>query len=63
MQVLRSNQLGDMYIQVSIETPQNLTSRQRKILREFEEVSSEENSPESTGFFARMKTIINGLAD
>lgn len=63
MPVLRSSQLGDMYIQVSIETPQNLTSRQRKILREFEEASSEENSPESTGFFTRMKNIINGLAD
>jgi molecular chaperone DnaJ len=63
MPVLRSSQLGDMYIQVSIETPQNLTSRQRDILREFEEVSSEENSPESTGFFARMKKIINDLAD
>ncbi len=63
MPIMRSNQFGDMYIQVSIETPQNLTSRQRAILKEFEEVSSEENSPESTGFFARMKTILNGLAD
>ena len=63
MPVLRSNQMGDMYIQVSIETPQNLTSRQREILREFEQVSSEDNSPESTGFFTRMKGFFDNLAD
>lgn len=63
MPVLRSNQMGDMYIQVSIETPQNLTTRQREILKEFERVSSEDNSPESTGFFTRMKGFFDNLAD
>jgi len=63
MPVLRSNQTGDMYIQVSIETPQNLTTRQREILRDFERVSSEENSPESTSFFSRMKGFFENLAD
>ena len=63
MPVLRSKQLGDMYIQVAIETPQKLTSRQRDILREFEKATSEENNPESTGFFTRMKTFFDGLAD
>ncbi len=63
MPVLRSNQMGDMYIQVSIETPQNLTTRQREILKEFERLSSEDNSPESTGFFTRMKGFFDNLAD
>ncbi len=63
MPVLRSNQMGDMYIQVSIETPQNLTTRQREILKEFERLSSENNSPESTGFFTRMKGFFDNLAD
>ena len=63
MPVLRSNQLGDMYIQVSIETPQNLTTRQREIFKEFERVSSEENSPESSSFFTRMKGFFENLAD
>ena len=63
MPVLRSNQMGDMYIQVSIETPQNLTTRQREILKEFERVSSEDNSPESSGFFTRMKGFFDNLAD
>ena len=63
MPVMRSSQVGDMYIQVAIETPSNLSKRQRELLSEFEQLSSEENSPESTGFFARMKGFFDGLAD
>ncbi|MEP1208549.1 MAG: molecular chaperone DnaJ [Rhizobiaceae bacterium] len=63
MPVMRSSQLGDMYIQVAIETPSNLSKRQRELLAEFEQLSSEENSPESTGFFSRMRGFFDGLAD
>jgi len=63
MPVLRSPQVGDMYIQVAIETPSNLTKRQRELLTEFEQLSSEENSPESTGFFSRMRNLFDGFAD
>ena len=38
-----------------METPQKLTKRQRELLQEFEELSSNENNPESNGFFSRMK--------
>lgn len=55
MPVLRSSQHGDMYIQVLIETPQHLNRRQRELLEEFERESSAKNSPESSGFFTRMK--------
>ncbi len=60
MPVLRSTQNGDLYIQVQIETPQKLTKRQRELLQEFEQISSKENNPESTGFFARMKEFFEG---
>lgn len=63
MPVMRSSQMGDMYIQVAIETPSNLSKRQRELLTEFEQLSSEENSPESTGFFSRMKGFFDGLAE
>lgn len=63
MPVMRSSNHGDLYIQVVTETPQNLTRRQRELLQEFEEISSENNNPESTGFFSRMKTFLDGLAD
>jgi molecular chaperone DnaJ len=60
MPVLRSAQVGDLYIQIQIETPQKLTKRQRELLQEFEQISSKENNPESTGFFARMKEFFEG---
>jgi len=60
MPVLRSNAAGDMYIQVEVETPKNLTRRQRELLEEFEKESRKETSPESTGFFARMKDLFEG---
>jgi molecular chaperone DnaJ len=61
MPVLRSSRVGDMYIQVAVETPQNLSRRQRELLEEFEQVSSAENNPESTGFFARVRDFLEGL--
>lgn len=60
MPVLRSSQQGDMYIQVLIETPQNLSRRQRELLEEFERESSAKNSPESSGFFGRMRDFFTG---
>lgn len=60
MPVLRSSQMGDMYIQVVVETPSNLSRRQRELLEEFETVSSEENNPESAGFFARIRDFFGG---
>lgn len=59
MPVLRQPAVGDLYIQVAIETPQNLTRRQRELLEEFEKISSKENNPQSTGFFARMKDFFD----
>jgi molecular chaperone DnaJ len=50
-----------MYVQVVVETPQNLTKRQRELLQEFHKLSSTETQPESTGFFARVKELFDGL--
>ena len=45
MPVLRQPNVGDLYIQTAVETPQNLTKRQRELLEEFEQLSSKDNSP------------------
>jgi molecular chaperone DnaJ len=60
--VLRSVQRGDMYIQVSVETPQNLTRRQRELLEEFEQVAKTHatGSPEHEGFFAKVRDFFDG---
>jgi molecular chaperone DnaJ len=60
--VLRSSVRGDMYIQVSVETPQNLTRRQRELLEEFEADAEGhgKGSPESEGFFSKVKEFFEG---
>ncbi|MBO6813777.1 MAG: molecular chaperone DnaJ [Rhizobiaceae bacterium] len=63
MPIMRSSDHGDLYIQVATETPQNLSRRQRELLEEFEQISSEENSPQSTGFLSRMKRFLDGLGE
>ena len=60
MPVLRSKVAGDMYIQVDVETPKSLTRRQRELLEEFERESHRETSPESAGFFSRVKDFFEG---
>jgi molecular chaperone DnaJ len=55
MPVLRSRDIGDLYIQAQVETPQNLTRRQRELLAEFDKESSAQTQPESDGFFKKMK--------
>ncbi|VAW15470.1 Chaperone protein DnaJ [hydrothermal vent metagenome] len=60
MPVLRTQRHGDMYIQVTVETPQNLSKRQKELLGEFETLSSEETHPEAAGFFTRVKHFWSG---
>ncbi len=61
MPVLRQPQVGDLYIQTAVETPQNLSKRQKEFLEEFDKVSSNQNSPESAGFFNRMKDFFESF--
>jgi len=63
MPVLRQPQIGDLYIQTAVETPQNLSKRQRELLEEFEKLSSTENSPQSSGFFSRMKDFFESFGE
>jgi molecular chaperone DnaJ len=66
MSVLRSQARGDMYIQAIVETPVNLTKRQQELLREFEAAGKDgghETSPESAGFFARVKEFFEDLTE
>jgi molecular chaperone DnaJ len=59
---LRTAARGDMFIQVAVETPQNLTKRQRELLEEFETEGQQHTSghPDSEGFFAKVKEFFDG---
>jgi len=50
----RAGQMGDLYIELAVETPVNLTRRQRELLDEFEREGGE-NSPENKDFFSKVK--------
>ena len=62
MPVLRSRQMGDMYVQVVVETPQNLTKKQQELLMEFEKLSSGATQPEAAGFFSKVKEFFGNRA-
>ncbi len=59
MPVVRSTQRGDMYIEIGVETPVNLTAKQKELLKEFENAGSK-TSPESEGFFSKVKEMFGG---
>ncbi len=60
MPALRGKGIGDMFIELAVETPVNLTSRQKELLREFEELG-EDNNPESNSFFSSVKSFWDGM--
>ena len=53
---LQGRAKGDLYVDVHVETPVNLTSKQKKILTDFATGSDKQN-PESTGFMDRMRKM------
>ncbi len=59
MPVLRSKSTGDMYVQVEVETPKNLSRRQKDLLKDFEKASNDDTNPESAGFFKRAKDFFD----
>ena len=63
MPVLRSRQAGDMYVQVVVETPQNLTKKQKELLAEFEKLSNGDTQPEASGFFKTVKDFFGTRAN
>jgi molecular chaperone DnaJ len=64
MSVLRSKERGDMFVQASVEIPVNLTKKQKELLKEFEsEGGSEQNNPESDGFFTKVRDLWEDLKD
>ena len=60
MPSLRGNTTGDMFIELAVETPVNLTTRQKEIMREFEDVAAD-NNPKGSSFFSKVKTFWDGM--
>lgn len=67
MPVLRSEAKGDMFIEVAVETPVNLSSKQKDLLRQFDKTmggnAAGKHSPESSGFMTKMKELWDDLTE
>jgi molecular chaperone DnaJ len=62
---LQGTARGDMFVEICVETPVNLTKRQQELLREFEQdgANGKGQHPESEGFFARVKELWDELRE
>ena len=60
MPALRGGGVGDMFIELAVETPVKLTARQREILKEFDQLS-EDNNPHGSSFFDSVKSFWDSM--
>ncbi len=60
MPALRSSTVGDLFLELAVETPVNLSSRQKELMREFDNLG-ENNSPEASNFFGKVKQFWDGM--
>ncbi|MCK0070154.1 molecular chaperone DnaJ [Kordiimonas laminariae] len=63
MPELNGGYVGDMIIETSVETPVNLTKRQRELLEEFAAEGGDNVSPRSEGFFSKVKDFWEDLTE
>ncbi len=57
MPILRQKNFGDLHLQISVETPVNLSKKQKQLLEEFQNISNEKNNPVSDGFFKKLRDL------
>lgn len=63
MPVLQARGRGDLVMEIMVETPTKLTSRQKELLRELQATETGDECPQSKGFFDRIKEAWNDLTE
>lgn len=63
MPVLNSRGHGDLVVQIDVETPTKLSSKQKELLQAFRETETGEECPASQGFFGKLKDMWEELTD
>ncbi|MAP94196.1 MAG: molecular chaperone DnaJ [Ponticaulis sp.] len=63
MPSLRGGPRGDLFVELFVETPRNLSAHQKELLQEFCDNSSEDCNPESHGFLGKVKKFWEDLTD
>ena len=57
MTMLQSKGVGDLFVRFTVETPTKLNDKQKELLKQFAE-ESKESSPQSTGFFEKLRELL-----
>jgi molecular chaperone DnaJ len=63
MPSIRSRDRGDLHVEIQVETPVNLTPKQRKLLEEFSQSCTEEAHPQSHGFFNSVRRFFDSAPE
>ncbi len=66
MNVMRSETRGDLFIEIFVETPVNLDKKQTDLMKQLDETlqkTGRKNTPESEGFFKKMKELWDDIRD
>ena len=60
---VRGGGIGDLYCRIAVETPVNLSKKQKELLKEFAEESSDKQSPKQASWFEGVKKFIETLTE
>ena len=63
MPVLNGRGTGDMVVQIEVETPTKLTSKQKELHEAFRATETGAESPQSEGFFSKLKDMWDDLTE
>jgi molecular chaperone DnaJ len=63
MPVLNGRGVGDLVVEIMVETPTKLSARQKELLREFQDGETGEECPQTKGFFDRLKNAWSDLTE
>lgn len=66
MNIMRSESRGDMFVEIFVETPVNLDKKQTDLMKQLDdslEKAGRKNTPQSEGFFTKMKDLWTDLKE
>lgn len=64
MPPLKGGTRGDLIVEITVETPIHLTSKQKELLTDFKmQEKGNSNSPQSSGFFSRVKSFFEDFGN
>ena len=61
MPIMRGSARGDLYVTLNVETPTNLTKRQKELLEEFDAEDTGKSTPKTNAFWENIKKIFESF--